>query len=58
MARIPQEDLRKVQTANAFMIIPAVAGGSMKNLFSTHPPVEDRVRRLREMERQMRYGGA
>ena len=58
MARIPQEDLRKVQTANAFMIIPAVAGGSMQNLFSTHPPVEDRVRRLREMERQMRYGGA
>ena len=58
MARIPQEDLRKVQTANAFMIVPAVAGGSMQNLFSTHPPVEDRVRRLREMERQMRYGGA
>jgi len=58
MARIPQEDLRKVQTANAFMIIPAAAGGSMQNLFSTHPPVEDRVRRLREMERQMRYGGA
>ena len=58
MARIPQEDLRKVQTANAFMIIPAVAGGGMQKLFSTHPPVEDRVRRLREMERQMRYGGA
>ncbi len=58
MARIPQEDLRKVQTANAFMIVPAVAGKSMQNLFSTHPPVEDRVRRLREMKRLMRYGAA
>ncbi len=58
MARIPQEDLRKVQTANAFMIVPAVAGKSMQNLFSTHPQVEDRVRRLREMERLMRYGAA
>ena len=58
MARIPQEDLRKVQTANAFMIIPAVGGESMQRLFSTHPPVEERVRRLREMERRMRYGVA
>jgi len=58
MARIPQKDLRKVQTANAFMIIPAVSGESMQKLFSTHPPVEERIRRLREMERQMRYGVA
>ena len=58
MARIPQEDLRKVQTANAFMIIPAVGGQSMQSLFSTHPPVEERIRRLREMEHQMRYGVA
>ena len=56
MGRIPKDDLRKVQTANAFMIIPAVAGEGMQNLFSTHPPVEERIRRLREMEHQMRYG--
>ena len=64
MARIPQEDLRKVQTANAFMIVPAVAGKSMQNLVSQvaadkmRTPVEDRVRRLREMKRLMRYGAA
>jgi len=56
MGRIPKDDLRKVQTANAFMIIPAVAGEGMQNLFSTHPPAEERIRRLREMEHQMRYG--
>ena len=44
MARIPDEDLRKLQTASAFMIIPAaLKGESAMNLFSTHPPVEDRI---------------
>ena len=57
MARIPDEDLRKLQTASAFMIIPAaLKGESAMNLFSTHPPVEDRVRRLRELERRARWG--
>ena len=56
LARIPEKDLRKVQTANAFMIIPALRGHGTANLFSTHPPVEGRVRRLRDMEQQMRYG--
>ena len=57
MARIPDEDLRKLQTASAFMIIPAaLKGEGAMNLFSTHPPVEDRVRRLRELERRARWG--
>ena len=56
LARIPEKDLRKVQTANAFMIIPALRGHGTANLFSTHPPVADRVRRLRDMEQQIRYG--
>ena len=57
MARIPDEDLRKLQTASAFMIIPAaLKGESAMNLFSTHPPVEDRVKRLRELERRARWG--
>ena len=57
MARIPDEDLRKLQTASAFMIIPAaLKGESAMNLFSTHPPVEDRIRRLRELERRARWG--
>jgi heat shock protein HtpX len=60
MARVPEEDLRKVASASALSIIPL----RMKSMFSTHPPLEDRVRRLREMEREMggvrftRYTGA
>ncbi len=56
IARIPSEDLRKVGTANAFMIIPAFKGGDIGRLLSTHPPLDERVRRLRTMENQMRYG--
>jgi heat shock protein HtpX len=57
MARIPSEDLRKLQTANAFLFIPAaLKGENMVHLFSTHPPVEDRIRRLRELEQRTRFG--
>ena len=53
LARIPSDDLRKLSTANAFMIIPALRGDRMGKLLSTHPAVEDRVARLRAMEREM-----
>ncbi len=57
MARIPDEDLRKMQTANAFLIVPAaLKSENLVHLFSTHPKVEDRVRRLRDLERRMRMG--
>jgi heat shock protein HtpX len=57
LGRIPEKDLRHVQTASAFMIAPlAVRGEGALHLFSTHPPVEERIRRLRELERQMRFG--
>jgi heat shock protein HtpX len=35
-------------TAHAFTVQP-LSGGGMMGLFSTHPPIEERVRRLREM---------
>ena len=54
---IPDKDLRKLQTANAFLIIPAaLKGEGSMNLFSTHPPLEERVKRLRELEQRMQYG--
>ena len=37
------------------MALPAMfGGGSMANLFSTHPPLEERIARLQEMSRQAR----
>ena len=36
------------QTAHLFIVNP-LTGRSFANLFSTHPPLEDRIRRLREM---------
>ena len=49
---IPSQDLRQFKTANAFMIIPALSGDDISRLMSTHPPVEDRIRRLVAMVKQ------
>jgi heat shock protein HtpX len=43
-------------TAHLFIVHPfSGMGGKMLSLMSTHPPIEERVRRLREMKRGMRY---
>jgi heat shock protein HtpX len=47
---IPANELRNVQKLNALFIIPALSGSSIANLFSTHPPVEKRVQKLKEMK--------
>ena len=56
MYRIPEKDMRQVEHANAFFIVPALKGSSMANLFSSHPKVEDRIERLRNMQREMERG--
>ncbi|MCZ6540009.1 MAG: zinc metalloprotease HtpX [Chloroflexi bacterium] len=57
VATIPDKDLRKLQTANAFLIIPAaLKGQGSMHLFSTHPPLQERIKRLRDLEQRMRYG--
>lgn len=44
-------------TAHLFIVAPfSGVGGKMMSLFSTHPPVEERVRRLRELRRGVRFG--
>ena len=52
MTRIPDRDLRSVQSANALMIFPAVrmGKGSLAELFSTHPSLEHRLAKLQELE--------
>jgi heat shock protein HtpX len=43
-------------TAHLFIVNPfSGLGGAMLSLLSTHPPIEERVRRLREMRRGMRF---
>jgi heat shock protein HtpX len=55
MTRIPTRDLRQVQSANALMIFPAVhmGKGSLAEMFSTHPSLEHRLAKLRELESQL-----
>ncbi len=43
-------------TAHLFIVQPLTGGaGRFMSLFSTHPPIEERVRRLREMKRGVRF---
>ena len=55
MTRIPSRDLRQVQSANALMIFPAVhmGKGSLAEMFSTHPSLDHRLAKLRELEAQL-----
>jgi heat shock protein HtpX len=46
MARIPTKDLRQAESMNAFFITPAIRGQSLGALFSTHPPLEQRLAQL------------
>src|SRR5213593_1662599 len=51
--RIPQRDLRQVETMNAFFIIPTSVKTSARTLFMTHPPLEKRLAALAEIAREM-----
>ncbi|BCR03357.1 protease HtpX [Desulfuromonas versatilis] len=45
--RMPMQQVNEA-TAHMFIVSP-LSGGGLKSLFSTHPPVEERVRRLEAM---------
>ena len=53
MYRIPEKDLRQVEHANAFFIVSALKGDKMAALLSSHPPMEKRIERLRNMQRDL-----
>jgi heat shock protein HtpX len=53
MERVPAQDLREAERMNAFFIVPASVKGSVKSLFSTHPPMEKRIERLEQLEAQL-----
>jgi heat shock protein HtpX len=53
MFRIPQRDLREVESMNAFFIVPASVKSRARSLFATHPPLEQRLAALGEIAREM-----
>jgi heat shock protein HtpX len=53
IVRIPQRDLRQVESMNAFFIVPTNLKSSISGLFATHPPMEKRIARLADIAREM-----
>ena len=53
MQMVPTKDLREAERMNAFFIVPASVKGSLKTLLSTHPPMEQRIARLQQLESQL-----
>jgi heat shock protein HtpX len=58
MERIPSRDLRATEGLSAFYIIPARAKNSLMNIFSDHPPLEQRLAALERLETQLQTGHA
>lgn len=57
METIPQRDLRAAEEMNAFFIVPARAKGALQALFATHPPMEQRIERLNQLEIELQASG-
>jgi heat shock protein HtpX len=53
MQRVPTQDLRQAERMNAFFIVPAGVKNTVQTLFSTHPPMEQRIARLQQLESQL-----
>jgi heat shock protein HtpX len=54
--RIPHDDLRAHAEMNAFYIVPVKVKSSLYNLFSTHPPMDQRIAALARLEAQLQGG--
>lgn len=49
VANMPLDPTPNQQAVSALYIVHPFAGGGVSNLFSTHPPLDERIRRLRSM---------
>jgi heat shock protein HtpX len=49
VARMPMQPTPQAEATAHMYIVHPFSGGGMANLFSTHPPIEERIKRLREM---------
>ena len=50
----PKQELKRIEGMNPFFIIPAISGETIARFFATHPPIEKRVRRLMDIEDDLR----
>src|SRR3954451_700839 len=55
--RIPQGDLRAHAEMNAFYIVPVKVKESLYNIFSTPPPMDQRIAALSRLESQLQSSG-
>jgi len=53
MARIPNRDLREGQAISAFFFAPAISRESIGALFSTHPPLQQRLDQLARVSAEL-----
>lgn len=53
VAAAPMQATPENENASALMIANPFRGGGMKNLFSTHPPMDDRIARLEQQAAEM-----
>jgi heat shock protein HtpX len=53
ITQIPQQDLRQVETMNAFFIVPTNWRKRGAEFFMTHPPLEKRLAALAEISREL-----
>jgi heat shock protein HtpX len=53
MQSVPTQDLRQAERMNAFFIVPTGVRSAVQTLFSTHPPMEQRIARLQQLESQL-----
>jgi heat shock protein HtpX len=54
--QLPTRDLReaeRLERMNAFFIVPVRVKSALQALFSTHPPMEQRIERLQRLESQL-----
>jgi heat shock protein HtpX len=51
---VPVEAKAKVESANAFFIIPALSGNTIMEFFSTHPSLEKRIANLEKVGVELR----
>jgi heat shock protein HtpX len=56
MARIPNRDLREGQAISAFFFAPAINRESAAALFSTHPPLQQRLDQLAAVSAELSEG--